>query len=57
MVPLPVGAVQAGEHRVADQHVAGVALEGDGLAGAVVAVDDVTVGERKRVLAVLELIG
>lgn len=56
MVPLAVASVQAGEHRVSDQHVAWIALEGYGLAGAVVAVDDVTVGEGRRILAVLKLI-
>lgn len=56
MVPLAVASMQAGQHRVADQHVTWIALKGYGLAGAVVAVDDVTIGERRRILTVLKLI-
>lgn len=57
VVPLPVGSVQTCQNRVSDQNVTRVTLKGDGLAGAVVIVDDVTVGEWEGILAALELIG
>lgn len=57
VVPVPVDPVLTGEHRVADQDVAGVALEGDRLPHAVVRVDHVAVLERGRVRAVLQFVG
>lgn len=56
MVPLPVASMQAGQHRVPDQHITWIALKRYRLAGAVVTVDDVTIGERRRILTVLKLI-
>lgn len=56
VVPLPIASMQAGQHRVSDQHVTWIALKGYRLAGAVVTVDDVTIGERRRILTVLKLI-
>lgn len=56
VVPLPVVSMQAGQHWVSNQHVTWVALKCNGLASAEVGVDDVTIWERKGILAVLELI-
>ena len=55
MVPLPVGSMQARQHRMSNQNVARVALKGDRLPGAVVVVDDVAVGEGGGILTVLKL--
>lgn len=57
VAPVAVGPVLAGEHRVAGEHVPGVALEGDGLAHAEVGVDHVPVLEGRGVRAVLQLVG
>lgn len=57
MVPVPVGAVLAGEDGVADQLVARQALKGDGLANVVTGSSYNTVGKRLRVRALLQLVG
>lgn len=57
VVPVPVGAVLAGEHGVADQVVARQALEGDGLAHIVAGSSHHSVGKRLRVGAFLQLVG
>lgn len=56
-VPVSIDPVLTGEDRVADESVARVALERYRLAHAVVGVDHVPVLERRRVRAVLQLVG
>lgn len=57
VVPVPVGAVLAGQDGVADQLVAGQTLKRDGLANVVTGSSYNAVSKRLRVRTFLQLVG